>query len=223
MDPFDSPPPARPAQSPPTPAPYVAAVRPFHAVSVDDRHPVARVRLTNGLTYLSWHHVRHDDLVARLGGDEFVILLEAVGASEEVDDPRSYPSSFRQAGRAVAVGRRVGAINRVGIEADIGDDDFYGQSYFVDPEGKFVGVTSGEGQLDLLDTVIDHDDLEDEAQAWERGVDELARTDEDVADYVSALESAQDTTELPEASGDAIAKEFERYLRRRGDGAPGKG
>ena len=76
---------------------------------------------------------------------------------------------------------------------------------------------------DLLDTVIDHDDLEDEAQAWERGVDELARTDEDVADYVSALESAQDTTELPEASGDAIAKEFERYLRRRGDGAPGKG
>ena len=76
---------------------------------------------------------------------------------------------------------------------------------------------------DLLDTVIDHDDLEDEAQAWERGVDELARTDEDVADYVSALESAQDTTELPEASGDAIAKEFERYLRRRGDGSPGKG
>ena len=63
-DPFDSPPPDRNAQSPTTPAPYVAAVRPFHAVSVDDRHPVARVRLTNGLTYLSWHHVRHDDLAA---------------------------------------------------------------------------------------------------------------------------------------------------------------
>lgn len=71
---------------------------------------------------------------------------------------------------------------------------------------------------DLLDTVIDHGDLEEEAQAWERGVDELANTDEDVAEYVSALESAQDTSELPEASGDAIAKEFERYLRRRGDG-----
>ena len=28
---------------------------------------------------------------------------------------------------------------------------------------------------------------------------------------------AQDTTELPEASGDAIAREFERYLRRRDD------
>lgn len=70
---------------------------------------------------------------------------------------------------------------------------------------------------DLLDTVIEHGDLEEESRAWERGVDELASTDEEVAEYVSALESAQDTSELPEASGDAIAKEFERYLRRRGD------
>ena len=73
----------------------------------------------------------------------------------------------------------------------------------------------------VVDTVIDHGDLEEEAQAWERGVDELANTDEDVAEYVSALESAQDTSELPEASGDAIAKEFERYLRRRGDDTSG--
>jgi len=29
------------------------------------------------------------------------------------------------------------------------------------------------------------------------------------------LEQARDTTDLPEASGDAIAREFERYLRRR--------
>jgi hypothetical protein len=30
------------------------------------------------------------------------------------------------------------------------------------------------------------------------------------------LEEAKDATDLPEASGDAIAREFERYLRRRG-------
>ncbi|MGO1166945.1 MAG: PAC2 family protein [Janibacter sp.] len=78
------------------------------------------------------------------------------------------------------------------------------------------------GQLeDLLDTVIERGDLEEESRAWERGVDELASTDEDVAEYVSALESAQDTSQLPEASGDAIAKEFERYLRRRGDDTKG--
>jgi hypothetical protein len=29
------------------------------------------------------------------------------------------------------------------------------------------------------------------------------------------LEENQDTAELPEASGEAIAKEFERYLKRR--------
>ena len=73
------------------------------------------------------------------------------------------------------------------------------------------------GQLeDLLDTVIEHSELEEEARAWERGVDEMASGDEEVAEYVAALEQAQDTSELPEASGDAIAKEFERYLRRRG-------
>lgn len=78
------------------------------------------------------------------------------------------------------------------------------------------------GQLeDLLDTVIEHGELEEESRAWERGVDEMASSDEDVAEYVSALESAQDTSELPEASGDAIAKEFERYLRRRGDDPKG--
>ena len=49
-----------------------------------------------------------------------------------------------------------------------------------------------------------------------RVVDEMASGDEEVAEYVAALEQAQDTSELPEASGDAIAKEFERYLRRRG-------
>ena len=35
------------------------------------------------------------------------------------------------------------------------------------------------------------------------------------AEYVSGLEQQQDAAELPEASGEAIAAEFERYLRRR--------
>lgn len=58
-------------------------------------------------------------------------------------------------------------------------------------------------------------DLPEEAKAWERGVDQLAEEDEDVADYVRQLEEARDTTDLPEASGEAIAREFERYLKRR--------
>jgi hypothetical protein len=55
---------------------------------------------------------------------------------------------------------------------------------------------------------------------WQEGVDELAGEDSEVAEYVRSLEEAKDTAELPEASGEAIAKEFERYLRRR-DAGPG--
>jgi proteasome assembly chaperone (PAC2) family protein len=68
---------------------------------------------------------------------------------------------------------------------------------------------------DLLDLSVDLGDLPEEARAWQRGVDELADDDTEVADYVRSLEEAKDTAELPEASGEAIAREFERYLRRR--------
>ncbi|MET0930565.1 MAG: PAC2 family protein [Aeromicrobium sp.] len=52
-------------------------------------------------------------------------------------------------------------------------------------------------------------------EAWQRGAEDLMSRDEDIREYVEALESERDTSELPEASGDAIAREFERYLRRR--------
>ncbi len=75
---------------------------------------------------------------------------------------------------------------------------------------------------DLLDIPVPLGELPEDSRAWQRGVDELASEDSEVADYVRSLEQAKDTAELPEASGDAIAKEFERYLRRR-DGGPGPG
>ena len=75
------------------------------------------------------------------------------------------------------------------------------------------------GQLeDLLEISIPLGDLPEESRAWERGVDELAEEDEEIGDYVRALEETRDTAELPEASGEAIAREFERYLTRRDSG-----
>jgi hypothetical protein len=59
-------------------------------------------------------------------------------------------------------------------------------------------------------------DLPEEARAWEVGVDELASEDDEIEEYVKQLEEVRDTADLPEASGEAIAREFERYLRRRG-------
>ena len=71
------------------------------------------------------------------------------------------------------------------------------------------------GQIeDLLEISIPLDDLPEEARAWERGVDELAEEDEEIGDYVRALEETRDTADLPEASGEAIAREFERFLKR---------
>ncbi|GCD38893.1 hypothetical protein OEIGOIKO_06713 [Streptomyces chrestomyceticus JCM 4735] len=68
---------------------------------------------------------------------------------------------------------------------------------------------------DLLDLRIPLGELSEDARAWQLGVDQLAAEDSEVAEYVQSLEEARDTADLPEASGEAIAREFERYLRRR--------
>ncbi|MGH3744602.1 MAG: PAC2 family protein, partial [Mycobacteriales bacterium] len=68
---------------------------------------------------------------------------------------------------------------------------------------------------DLLDLALDFGELEESARAWEATVDELAAEDTDISEYVRSLED-RSVTELPEASGEVIAEEFERFLRRRG-------
>ena len=68
---------------------------------------------------------------------------------------------------------------------------------------------------DLTGLVSPVGELREEADAWQRGVDDLAGEDAEIAEYVTQLEQARDTADLPEASGEAIAREFEKYLRRR--------
>jgi hypothetical protein len=72
---------------------------------------------------------------------------------------------------------------------------------------------------ELLETPIPLGELPEDARAWERGVNELAEEDSDIGDYVRALEETRDTADLPEAQGEAIAREFEQYLKRRDDDA----
>jgi hypothetical protein len=67
---------------------------------------------------------------------------------------------------------------------------------------------------EVIDVVIPRGDLVTEAAAWESGIDALAGDDDDMASYIEQLEQARDTVDSPEASGEAIAQEFERYLRR---------
>ena len=75
---------------------------------------------------------------------------------------------------------------------------------------------------DFVPVVVDRGTLVEESAAWESGIDALAGEDDDMAAYIAQLEQARDTVDSPEASGEAIAQEFERYLRRR-DRRPGDG
>ena len=68
---------------------------------------------------------------------------------------------------------------------------------------------------DYLDVSIPQTDLPDMARSWEIAVDELANEDSDIAEYVRQLEATRDEVDLPEATGDSIARDFERYLRRK--------
>ena len=80
------------------------------------------------------------------------------------------------------------------------------------PKASLALINSLE---DFLEVSFPLGTLQEEADEWEKSVDELAAEDNDVAEYVKALEESKDAAELPDVSGDSIAKEFERYLRRR--------
>src|SRR6201991_323371 len=76
---------------------------------------------------------------------------------------------------------------------------------------------------ELLDVEVPLGALPEQAEEWERTVSEMAEADDEVREYVRQLEeqAEADADVLPEADGDAIAADFERYLRRRGTGGSG--
>lgn len=67
---------------------------------------------------------------------------------------------------------------------------------------------------DFLEISIPQGDLPDRADAWEIQIDQMAEEDSEVGDYVKQLERSKDASELPEATGESIAREVERFLRR---------
>jgi proteasome assembly chaperone (PAC2) family protein len=67
---------------------------------------------------------------------------------------------------------------------------------------------------DFLEVSISQGDLPDRSDSWEKQVDQMAAEDTEVGDYVRQLERSKDETDLPSISGDAIAREVERFLRR---------
>ncbi|HVY11424.1 MAG TPA: PAC2 family protein [Mycobacteriales bacterium] len=86
--------------------------------------------------------------------------------------------------------------------------------YFAQPPCPKATMTLLHRVEDVLDISVPLGELPESTQAWERDVDALARDDGEIADYIASLELREDQTALPEASGEAIARAFERYLRR---------
>jgi beta-ureidopropionase len=73
---------------------------------------------------------------------------------------------LEQPASAVANEYFIGAINRVGIEP-LGDNDFYGQTYFVDPRGQLVGDAASDDKDEVLVRDLDMEQLAEVRNLWQ--------------------------------------------------------
>ena len=145
----------------------------------------------------SFAQVRAEADLSGLPEDARTVAVRMIHASGDLDLPRS-----------LALHPRLVSAARGALEG--------GATIFTDAYMIASGVTRRRLPADnAVRCLLDDPRVPERARAWERGVDELAAEDSEVAEYVTSLEQQQDATDLPEASGEVIAAEFERYLRRR--------
>ncbi|MCX5045847.1 PAC2 family protein [Aldersonia sp. NBC_00410] len=76
---------------------------------------------------------------------------------------------------------------------------------------------------DVLDIEVPLGELPTQAEEWESAVSDMTADDEEISEYVRSLEERGDaevdmSETIAKIDGDAIAAEFEKYLRRRGPG-----
>jgi beta-ureidopropionase len=73
---------------------------------------------------------------------------------------------LEQPAAAVANEYFVGAINRVGVEP-LGDNDFYGQTYFADPRGQLVGEAASDTEDEVIVRDLDMGLLGEVRDLWQ--------------------------------------------------------
>lgn len=77
----------------------------------------------------------------------------------------AYLWQLEQPAAAVANEYYIGAINRVGVEP-LGDDEFYGTSYFVGPRGQLVGEAASDSDDEVVVRDLDMGELEEVRRLW---------------------------------------------------------
>ncbi|NBY51830.1 MAG: PAC2 family protein [Actinobacteria bacterium] len=172
---------------------------------------------------------RFADELLDLADDYEVKLLITMGALL-ADAPHSRPISVTGSGSHPDVAERLGVeISRyegptgiVGILQDAANRrDLDAVSlwaavphYVSTPPSPKASLALVNALEDFLEISIAQGDLPDRAKTWEEQVDHMAAEDSEVGDYVKQLENSKDANEIPELSGELLAREVERFLRR---------
>ncbi len=163
--------------------------------------------------------------------DDLEVSMILTTGSLLADTPHSRPISVSGSGSHPAIAKRLGvevsryegptgilgilqeAAERRGIDAM----SFWAAipHYASAPPSPKATLALVNALEDFLNISIPLGNLADESKLWESGIDEMAHEDSDLKEYIRQLEASKDETELPEATGESIAREFERYLRRR--------
>jgi proteasome assembly chaperone (PAC2) family protein len=172
---------------------------------------------------------RFADEVLDLADDYEVSLLITMGALL-ADTPHSRPISVTGSGSHPDVAERLGVeISRyegptgiIGVLQDAANRrDLDAVSlwaavphYVSTPPSPKASLALVNALEDFLEISIAQGDLPDRALSWEKQVDQMAAEDSEVGDYVKQLESSKDSSDIPEMSGEILAREVERFLRR---------
>ena len=172
---------------------------------------------------------RFADEVLDLADDYEVSLLITMGALL-ADTPHSRPISVTGSGSHPDVAERLGVeISRyegptgiIGILQDAANRRELDAvslwaavpHYVSTPPSPKASLALVNALEDFLEISIAQGDLPDRALSWEKQVDQMAAEDSEVGDYVKQLESSKDSSDIPEMSGEILAREVERFLRR---------
>lgn len=70
------------------------------------------------------------------------------------------------------------------------------------------------GLEDFLEISLPQEPLIELALKWEESVNEMVKEDSDIEEYIKTLEQSKDATEISEDTGEELAREVERFLRR---------